>query len=225
MSGLVIFDCDGVLIDSEVMACRVMAEVLSDAGFPVLEAEMRAFVGMSGPAAYEIIAERFGRAVPEETRAAVRGRFRTHLECGLAPIAGVAEIIDALAVPYCVASNSSHAYLESALRGAGLAERFAGRVFSAADVARPKPQPDLFLHAAQTMGVAPARCIVVEDSVHGVAAGAAAGMRVVGFLGGGHCAPEDETRLRAAGAESVVGAMADLARLLDGDGLLERRRA
>ena len=220
MPKLVIFDCDGVLVDTEVIACRVLAEVLCAAGFPVEESEMRAFVGMSGPAAYDILAERFGRVVPEDVREQVRAGFRTHIIRGLEPIPGVVPLIDALAVPSCVGSNSSHAYLQMTLAAAGLAGRFAGRIFSAADVARPKPHPDLFLHAAARMAAEPGDCIVIEDSVHGIAAAKAAGMRVAGFTGGGHCAEDHETVLRAAGAEQAYRDMAALARYLAADGYL-----
>jgi HAD superfamily hydrolase (TIGR01509 family) len=217
VSGLVIFDCDGVLVDTEVIACRVIAEVLTGAGFPVLEAEMRAFVGMSGPAAYQVIAERFGRSVPDHVQTEVRAQFRACMSDGLAPMPGVVELLDALTAPYCVGSNSSHPHLETALRAAGLAERFAGRVFSAADVARPKPHPDLFLHAAAHLAAEPARAVVIEDSVHGVAAGKAAGMRVLGFTGGGHCGADHALTLAAAGADAVCADMAEIARhMVDG---------
>jgi len=218
VNGLVIFDCDGVLVDTEVIASRVLADVLNAAGFPVLEHEMSAFVGMSGPAAYEVLAERFGRPIPEDVRVQVRAGFRAEIVCGLTPIPGVVELLDTLSVPSCIGSNSSHAHLQMTLGAAGLAERFTGRVFSAADVAKPKPHPDLFQHAARRMRIDTARCVVIEDSVHGVAAGKAAGMRVVGFTGGGHCAQDHDATLRAAGADATCEHMAALARLLAADG-------
>jgi len=181
---LVIFDCDGVLVDSERIAVRIMATVFERLGHPLTEAEIiERYVGQSATYAADVRAyARNGsqRSWEEESELL----YRAALVRELTPIDGVVEALDAITIPMCVASNGSHEKMRFTLGLTGLYEQFAGRTFSASDVARGKPEPDLFLHAAARMGVAPAACVVVEDSAHGVRAARAAGMRVFGYAGG-----------------------------------------
>ena len=152
---------------------------------------------------------RFGRRLPDFADRH-RQRLRTLFEAGLQPIAGVTSVLDTLACHRCVASSSAPDRLRHALSLVGLFDRFHPNVFSAAEVARGKPAPDLFLHVAERMGAAPRHCVVVEDSLPGIAAAVAAGMTAIGFTGGGHCRPDHDPRLAAAGAALVVGHMAQL---------------
>ncbi|MFE4517852.1 HAD family hydrolase [Kitasatospora sp. NPDC056783] len=182
---LVIFDCDGVLVDSEVIAVRVVVRLAAEMGWPLTEAEViEKFVGRSEAACHAVVAERLG----EEAATLYDKRFRElHAEAvdaGLTPVAGLPEALDAITLPTCVASSGTHEKMRHTLGRTGLYDRFAGRIFSATEVGRGKPAPDLFLHAARTMGVDPAACVVVEDSNPGVRAARAAGMRSLGYAGG-----------------------------------------
>jgi HAD superfamily hydrolase (TIGR01509 family) len=182
---LVIFDCDGVLVDSERLAVKIDAVVLADLGWPMGEDEIvERFVGVSQRDMGAIIGRHLGRTLPDDWSAPYRHLYREAFERELTAVEGVAEALDALTLPTCVASGTSHSGLRHVLGLTGLHDRFAGRIFSASDVAHGKPAPDLFLHAARTLGVEPAACLVVEDSTHGVAAARAAGMRAFGYAGG-----------------------------------------
>ncbi|HEX7289805.1 MAG TPA: HAD family phosphatase [Conexibacter sp.] len=194
----VIFDCDGVLVDSEVLAAPILADTLTGLGLPTTAQEVdRDFKGRSWEHGLGVIRARRGGAEPWPE---LRGRYRAALfaafEAELRAIPGVVAALDALAaagVPCCVASSGDHERIRRGLRAAGLLERFpADAIFSVDDVAHGKPAPDLFVHAAARMGFEPARTVVVEDSEAGVEAGVAAGMRVLGYGG---------EPLRAAGAE------------------------
>ncbi|MFC9729276.1 HAD family hydrolase [Streptomyces roseolus] len=182
---LVIFDCDGVLVDSERLYCRVDREVFAELGAEFSEAELvEHFVGSPHEIWTALVEERRGRPLEPGWQEPYRVRYESVLDAELTVVEGVTEVLDALAVPYCLASNGSHAEIRRNLTRTGLLDRFEGRVFSARDVARGKPAPDLFLHAAATMGVPPERCAVVEDSPYGVRAARAAGMRAYGYTGG-----------------------------------------
>lgn len=212
---LVIFDCDGVLIDSEVLVCRLHAEELTRHGFPFTTAEVvRRFVGGTRPTMYAAIEAEHGRPIPAGYNDRLNERIAETFPTDLKAIEGVAEAMDALGIPFCVASNAETAKLLLGLRMTGLHDRLAPHIFSASDVPRPKPAPDLFLHAARTMGADPARCLVVEDSPTGVKAGRAAGMTVLGFCGGAHCAPDHAERLIEAGAHRILGHMSELVGLV-----------
>jgi HAD superfamily hydrolase (TIGR01509 family) len=139
----------------------------------------------------------------------------------MAAMPGVIDVIDALAGPACVASNSSHDYLHMVLSLSGLASKFPERIFSSYDVERPKPFPDLFEHAARRLAATAEQCVVIEDSVHGVSAGVAAGMRVIGFCGGGHCRDGHDDKLIAAGATTICASMNDVAHHLGTLGFLK----
>jgi HAD superfamily hydrolase (TIGR01509 family) len=182
---LVIFDCDGVLIDSERLAVRVEAQALTALGWPLTEAEVIArFMGRSDREMHAAIEAHLGRALSSDWYEEMQERYRQAFAAELAPVAGVLEALDRITLPSCVASSATHAHLRYTLGLTGLYDRFAGRIFSADDVARGKPAPDLFLHAAGQMGADPASCVVIEDSRPGVEAARAAGMRALAFAGG-----------------------------------------
>lgn len=216
---LVIFDCDGVLIDSEVLSQREEVACLAAHGFPVPPREVAArYLGISGAAMFADLEARFGRKVPQALIDDLRDRIAAACEVELAAMPGIHELLDRLPMPVCVASSSRPERLAHTLGLTGLHHRFAPNVFSASMVANGKPAPDLFLFAAAQMGAAPAACVVVEDSVAGVRAGVAAGMRVLGFCGGGHCPPGHGNALRAAGASAVFAHMDALREPLCGTG-------
>jgi HAD superfamily hydrolase (TIGR01509 family) len=182
---LVIFDCDGVLVDSERIAVRIDAVVLARLGWKLTEPEIvERFVGRSEAYMVSEIERVIGRPLKAGWDDEFMPLYREALEAELEPVDGIVEALDAISTPTCVASSSSHERLRFTLGLTGLLDRFDGRIFSAADVANGKPAPDLFLHAAATLGADPARCAVVEDSVYGVEAARAAGMRAFGYAGG-----------------------------------------
>ncbi|MGN2254403.1 HAD family hydrolase [Frateuria sp. GZRe12] len=209
--GLVIFDCDGVLVDSEAIANRVFARMLAEQGLDIDDRQMdELFLGRTMAHCLALVVERLGRPLPDDFETEHDRHLFDALAAELAPIPGVAKVLDGLALPSCVASNGSPDKMRLSLDRVGLLRRFEGRLFSAAHVARGKPAPDLFLHAAGRMGVATAACVVVEDSPAGVAAGVAAGMRVLGFA-----ARTPAMRLREAGAHRVFTSMDALPALLE----------
>jgi HAD superfamily hydrolase (TIGR01509 family) len=208
MRELVIFDCDGVLVDSDRISLRVQAERLSELGLSLSYEECaREFLGIGMPATLAIVAEWIGEPVPDwwldGLDAAVRQAFLDELTA----VPGVLDALDALALPTCIASSGSHEKMRFTLGLTGLHERFAGRIFSGDEVPRGKPAPDLFLHAAERIGVAADRCVVVEDSPAGVASAKAAGMRALGFAA-------STPAVRLAEADAVFTSMAELPALL-----------
>jgi HAD superfamily hydrolase (TIGR01509 family) len=213
-ASVVIFDCDGVLVDSERLAIRVESGVLAELGWPLSEAEVAdRFVGRSAAHMQAVVERELGRTIDWEST--FGRRHREAFEAELVAVDGVREVLDALvarATPICVASSSVHASIEFKLRRTDLWDVFAGRVFSVEDVEHAKPAPDVFLLAACEMGARPEQCVVVEDSRSGVEAALAAGMSVVAYAGGVTSAD------RLAGPGVVV--VDDMATLLD---LLEER--
>jgi len=185
---LVIFDCDGVLVDSERISVRVGVGVLAEHGWHLTEDAFAArFVGCSAEEFERGIADHLGTDLAREWDQRYAHRFRAAFESDLEAVHGVVEVLQALeaqGVPTCVASNSDHRHIEHVLELAGLRDRLAGRIFSAHDVAEGKPAPDLFLHAARTLGTEPGDCVVVEDSPFGAMAARAAGMLCYGYAGG-----------------------------------------
>ena len=180
-----IFDCDGVLIDSERIAVKVDVIVLRELGWPLSEAEViERFVGRSDLDTQAEIEAHLGRKLPAGWEQRFKPRYEEAFAAELAPVDGVPEVFDGIALPICIASSGTHDYLRHMLGLTGLYERFAGRIFSVEDVARGKPAPDLFLHAAERMGAEPSGCVVIEDSRSGVEAARAAGMRVLAYAGG-----------------------------------------
>jgi HAD superfamily hydrolase (TIGR01509 family) len=212
---LIVFDCDGVLIDSEVLACRTEAACLAENGMAISAEEiMERYVGVSDTVMFADIARRHGRALPADFPETVRRRVAAAFETDLLPMAGVEAMLQGLTGCRCVASSSAPERLRHSLSVTGLLRYFQPHIFSATQVARGKPAPDLFLFAAATMQAAPEKCLVVEDSLAGVQAAVAAGMLVIGFTGGGHCRPDHAARLSAAGASTVAADMGQLARLI-----------
>ena len=193
-----IFDCDGVLVDSEPIANRVLAECLSEIGLPTTtEESLRTYKAHTWTECVAIAEARLGRPLPASFGATYYRRAVDAFERELIPVPGIHDALARIPVATCVGSNGRHATMKVTLTKAKLWNHFAGRIFSAQDVERPKPFPDLYLHAAQRMGVTPERCVVVEDSPHGVRAGVTAGMTVLGYAGAE--APEP---LAAAGART-----------------------
>ena len=179
---LVIFDCDGVLVDSEPISNGTLVEMLSEIGLSIsLEESSNLFMGRSMPAIIESVEERIGGLVPEGFIEQYYVRMDAAFHKNLKPIPGVIEALDRISLPTCVASSGPHRKMKTTLGLTGLLERFEGRIFSAWDVGRGKPFPDLFLHAASNMGTEPSRCVVIEDALPGVQAAVAAGMSVFGY--------------------------------------------
>ena len=210
---LVIFDCDGVLIDSEPIANAVFSRQLATVGIAMSpEQVMRTFIGRSRDSCIAMAGEMRGEPLPPGFAGAWDDALHEALDREVKPVEGVPEVLRSLTVPFCVASNGEPTHMQKGLRAAGLMPLVAGRLFSAAEVANPKPAPDVYLYAARVMGVDPARCAVVEDTPTGVKAGIAAGMTVFGYVAGPQ---SDPATLRALGA-TPFDRMADLPRLLEG---------
>ncbi|NEE19840.1 HAD family hydrolase [Streptomyces sp. SID7499] len=183
---LVIFDNDGVLVDSEPISNRLLAAYLTELGHPTsYEESIRDYMGSAMHRIHELVLERTGQRLPEDFDDVFHTRVFTAFEQELVAVAGASEVLEKLAadgVPYCVASSGSHERIRVGHRTTGLDRWFdEERIFSSQDVGRGKPAPDLFLYAAERMGVEPERCVVVEDSPLGVRAAVAAGMDVCGF--------------------------------------------
>ena len=207
---LVIFDCDGVLVDSEPIAIRIDAEIFAEFGMPMSEAEIvERFVGRSPSVTWGAIEEHLGHPLPADFSARTRARFDEAYEHDLRAIDGIEEALDQITARTCVASSSDPDRLDHKLRLTGLFDRFAGRIFSAAEVQNGKPAPDLFLHAARRMGVEPEACAVVEDSQYGVQAARAAGMAAYGYTGS-----VTPARMLEGPGTTVFGDMRELPRLL-----------
>jgi len=212
---LVIFDCDGVLVDSEVIASRVFAACLADAGFAMSVEEAMAFgVGKSAATLSAAVEQTFGRPLPSGFIEGMRARIIAVFAGELRAVEGIDRLLSALELPRCVASNSHIDRVRHALTATGLLPHLDPHIYTAAMVARGKPAPDLFLYAAAQQGVPPDRCLVVEDSPSGVVAGLAAGMPVVGFVGASHCSPGHGAAMRAAGCVEVFGRIDELAEFL-----------
>lgn len=202
---LIVFDCDGVLVDSEALVVEVEAKMLTAAGFPTSTADIiERFVGLSYATMMAQLAADHGRPVPDELSQRIQQAALDEFPARLQPVPGVDELLSELALPRCVASSSDLDRIALSLDITDLTRHFEhDKIFSAQMVERGKPAPDLFELAASQLGVDPSACLVIEDSPAGVAAAAAAGMEVVGFLAGGHATPNLGTRLLAAGASEV----------------------
>src|SRR5579862_5900459 len=207
---LIIFDCDGVLVDSEVLSCRCLSEVLARYGINLgLEQALDLFLGRSVTAVREHY-EALGCMIPEQFSAELKATVHAAFLAGLCPIEDVSSVLEGLQIPYCVASSSDVDRVSFSLSLTGLAPYFDTRLYTSQMVGRGKPAPDLFLYAAERMQADPRRTLVIEDSVSGVTAGKAAGMAVWGFVGGSHYQLRDgEAILAQAGADRVFGRMAD----------------
>ena len=207
---LVIFDCDGVLVDSERLAVRIDVQVLATLGWVLTEHEViERFVGRPDEFMVAEIEAYLGRPLPKNWEDPFQHLYRDAFASALTPVAGIVEALDRITLPTCVASSGTHERMRYTLGLTGLYDRFAGRIFSSSEVVRGKPAPDIFLYAAERMGVDPAACAVVEDSRYGVEAARAAGMLAFGFAGGLTAAE----RLRGPGT-IVFNDMRELPRLL-----------
>ena len=210
---LIIFDCDGVLVDSEIIASEVEAELLTEAGYPISTEEMaERFAGMTWH--NTLLAIEKEADIP--ISASLLGRVETILDQRLALdvqlIDGVKPMLSQLTLPHCICSNSTSARLSLMLSKVGIKAHFGKHIYSARDLGedRVKPKPDIFLHGAKQFGIDPSRVLVIEDSVHGVHGAVAAGMRVVGFTGASHTYPSHADKLTEAGAETVISRMSAL---------------
>jgi HAD superfamily hydrolase (TIGR01509 family) len=201
---LVIFDCDGVLVDSEPLAAEAMRTLLRGGGIEVTPEAIGRCVGMKQADIIARLEAETGQPIPASLVAGLWPATRALFAERLTATRGLAAFLEALPWRRCVASSSSHERIAFSLGVTGLDRHFArDAIFSASDVARGKPAPDLFLHAAAGMGVAPERCVVIEDSRFGITAAVAAGMTALGFTGGGHAGPATEAALVASGAHWV----------------------
>lgn len=215
---LVIFDCDGVLVDSEPLSMRVLLDTLRTAGLsldPAIGYDL--FLGRSLASIVKTLSEDFGVVLDAAALAEMRQRLYAAFRAELKPMPGIAAMLTALEIPFCVASSSQPERVELSLRATGLWPFFEGRLFSATMVSHGKPAPDLFLLAARVMGYDPAVCLVVEDSPAGISAARAAGMAVLGFTGGSHArGVEHHARLASLDPQDVVTNMRDLGRIVRG---------
>lgn len=209
---LVIFDCDGVVVDSEILACGCLLDVLRRHQVEIDLAEVyERFLGRS----FQAVADQYlvwrRQPVPPEFRPALEAEIRRVFTASLHAMPGIVDLLQSLKMPYCLASSSDLDRVQLSLALAKLGACFEGRIFTAQLVGRGKPAPDLFLHAATVMGVAPERCLVIEDSVSGIAAARAAGMTAWGFIGGSHYRDRNGRKLLdASGVARVFDKMADL---------------
>jgi HAD superfamily hydrolase (TIGR01509 family) len=213
---LVIFDCDGVLVDSELESNRILAAALTAWGHPIdTKTSITRYAGMSMQSLVAHVETETGRQLPPDFVHRHRSEVSLVFDTTLRAIAGVAEVLAGHDGRRCVASSSAPQRIERSLRTTGLIDYFpSDALFSATMVARGKPAPDLFLYAADRMGVAPSDCIIIEDSLPGVQAAVAAGIPVLGFTGGGHILDGHDEKLRASGATEIFGDMALLPGLL-----------
>lgn len=212
---LIIFDCDGVLVDSEVISCRAHADVLTRHGYPITPEQVFArFLGRSTRQANLEIETELGRKLPEAYHGDLQDGLHRSFEADLEAIRGIHDVLDVVTQRVCVASSGSHQRMRVSLGCTGLYERLAPNIFSASQVKNGKPAPDLFLFAASEMGVPPARCVVIEDSLAGIAGARAAGMTVFGFCGGSHCGDGHAETLRQAGADLIFADMHQLPQLV-----------
>jgi HAD superfamily hydrolase (TIGR01509 family) len=185
MTELVIFDCDGVLVDSEPISVRLDVEMFAELGMTITEQEViDRFVGRSPDTLRQAVEEHLGHPPPDDWEERGEQELRKRFEAELEPVPGIVDALERISLPMCVASSSPPERLRFKLELTGLYDRFAGRIFSASQVANGKPAPDLFLYAARQMGVTPASCVVVEDSRYGVQAARAAGMNALAYAGG-----------------------------------------
>ncbi|UYH54826.1 HAD family phosphatase [Qipengyuania sp. SS22] len=212
---MLIFDCDGVLVDSEVLVTDVHVEELRQLGLELSHAELtERFLGVTDRAMCAALETELGCPFPEDYDRRVKEKVRLRSKQELRAVPGAVAAVRRVLGASCVASSSSQPMLGYKLEATGLATFFGGNVFSADAVASGKPAPDIFLHAAQEMGVAPAECLVIEDSENGVKAAVAAGMNVVGFLGGSHLSPAYAEHLHRAGAHAVADDFEMLVRMV-----------
>ena len=218
MASAIIFDFDGVVADSEVLANMVLAEFLTELGAPTtVEDSYRNYMGRRLTDVAAAIETALGRAIPQSFEEQWHVRTMERFRQDLVPIAGVREFIAKFAaLPRCIASSSTPQRLAASLEILQMTELFEGRVFSALNVARGKPHPDIFLHAATEIGTNPCECIIIEDSASGIIAGRAAGATVIGLLAAGHIRDGHGARLKEAGAHYLAADYVEVERIVRG---------
>ena len=212
------FDCDGVLVDSEILASAVDAELLAGAGYSILPEDVtRRFAGLTFRMIVEIVEGETGRRLPDDIIAEQRAQLDLRIASELKPVPGVDELLDRIDGPRCICSNSTSERLKMELDKTRLWDRFAPHIFSAVEVGdrQPKPAPNVYAYAVKTFEINPREMLVLEDSVFGVAAAKAAGARVVGFTGGRHSWLGHADLLIEAGAETVIKRFSDLPAIAD----------
>jgi len=208
---LLISDCDGVLVDSEILAERVVLDGLAaHAPRAELEALLHGTFGLTTRDIFNLVEQRFGITLPPQLFSKLRAQAEALIAASVEPIPGVKRALESIDLPLAVASNSLKHSVESSVRRAELVARVAGNIFSADMVAQPKPAPDVYLLAAKTLGVAPERCLVIEDSTTGARAALAAGMRVIGFTGASHIPPTHAETLSKLGVTALIAHMDEL---------------
>jgi HAD superfamily hydrolase (TIGR01509 family) len=215
---LIIFDCDGVLVDSEIIAAQVEAELLTEAGYPIGADEIaERFSGLTWPNILMLVEREAGIPISASLIDKSDRNLDERLGREVEAIEGIAKVVSALRLPKCICSNSSTKRLELMLKRTGLYDLFEPNIFAAGEVGtrKSKPAPDVFLYAAEKFGVDPKNVIVIEDSVHGIHGARAAGMRVIGFTGGGHTYPGHADKLTEAGAETVINRHRDLPAVIE----------
>ena len=211
---LVIFDCDGVLIDSEVISARMLVEELAKRQVHItMDYVTHHFLGRSYPVVLQQIRKEFGVDLPPEFEVEYRANLLAEFEKDLQPVHGVKRVIENLSADYCLATSSSPPRLARSLEITGLTDFFAGRMTTASEVEHGKPAPDLFLLAAEKRRIDPARCLVIEDSENGIKAGLAAGMEVWRFIGGSHLKSLRNSPETAAGAAQIFASFDDFFQL------------
>lgn len=216
---LVIFDCDGVLVDSEYLAAQIESQLLTDAGFEISPEELsERYAGLVFIDILKDIEKQSTIPLSASLVDRVPELFRSRMESELRAIDGARDAVEAIAAkyPYCLCSNSKSADIKNMLTTVGIYDLFENRIFSAPEVGtkKPKPAPDVYLFAAEKLKAKPANTIVIEDSVHGVHGATAAGMRVIGFTGGSHAYPGLADALTEAGAETVISRHSNLAKVV-----------
>lgn len=210
-------DCDGVIVDSEVIAERALVAALSEFATPedVVSVVREAF-GQSNSAVLGLVEKRFAISLPVSFLAELHSAIEQLVATTAEPIEGVRQALETIDLPLAVVSNSSHASVTNSVRRAGLEERVAGRIFTAEMVRAPKPAPDVYLRAIASLGAAPSLCLAIEDSTAGVRAAVAAGVPVLGFVGASHIPPSHAKHLLSLGAVAVFERMGDLPPLVQG---------
>jgi HAD superfamily hydrolase (TIGR01509 family) len=212
---LIIFDCDGVLVDSEVISCRAHAETLTRHGYPITaEQVLHRFLGRSTRQANMEVEAELGHALPGDFHVQLQNELFRTFEADLEAVPHIYAALDGIDQAVCIASSGSHQRMRVTLGRTQLYDRFAPNIFSASQVSNGKPAPDLFLFAAEQMNVPPERCLVIEDSAPGIAAAIAAGMPVLGFHGGSHCREGYGKKLHDAGAALTFDDMRTLPDLI-----------
>lgn len=215
---LVLFDCDGVLVDSEIIAAEVESKLLRESGFDITAEDMCIrFAGMDWKSILLTIEQEADIPISAQLIDKSERLLDAALARRVKMIEGVRYALSKITEQRCICSNSSSSRLDLMLTKVGLKPYFEGHIYSAKDLGpdRTKPKPDIYLHGAQQFGVDPAKCLVVEDSIHGVHAARAAGMRVIGFTGGSHTYPTHADRLTDAGAETVISRMVELPQMVE----------